>query len=191
VPWLPQTVLLPVRQRGLDPDDPRRAAGALAGTGRALLDRNPDIVLHHMHDPNQDRLTLRRMAYFRVKRRTLGPAYETFLTEHLQSGGEIIVTECGLRWPVTHLGDRQVVQFGAVGGIPPEEYRTGSDRVTAYLRRYGASRDRWTAPAPDGEAPEAEWASSPRWVRTSPCSPSGMVSGYAGLCSTSPRRSAP
>ncbi|WP_203833448.1 hypothetical protein, partial [Actinoplanes regularis] len=34
-----------------------------------------------MHDPNQDRLTLRRITYFRVKRQKLGPAYERFLTD--------------------------------------------------------------------------------------------------------------
>jgi len=42
LPWLPQTLLLPVRQRGISPDEPQRAAVALAGTARALLDRNPD-----------------------------------------------------------------------------------------------------------------------------------------------------
>jgi len=161
VPWLPQTLLLPVRQRGLSPDEPQRAAEALAGTARALLDRNPDLVLHHMHDPNQDRLTLRRMAYFRVKRRRLGPAYEKFLTDHLEPGGLIIVAECGKRWPVTHLGDRHLFQFGAVGGMPPEEYREGSERVTDYLRRYRTGKTRWIAPPPDADAPEAEWGFEP------------------------------
>ena len=161
VPWLPQTLLLPVRQRGLSPDEPQLAARAFAGTARALLDRNPEIVLHHMHDPNQDRLTLRRMAYFRVKRRTLGPAYEKFLIDHLEPGGLVIVAECAKRWPVTHLGERYLFQFGAVGGIAAEEYRTGSDRVADYLRRYRAGRTRWTAPPADGDAPEAEWGFEP------------------------------
>jgi hypothetical protein len=161
LPWLPQTLLLPVRQRGLSPDEPQRAAEALAGTARRLLDRNPDLVLHHMHDPDQDRLTLRRMAYFRVKRRRLGHAYEKFLTDHLEPGGVIVVAECGKRWPVTHLGDRHLFQFGAVGGMPPEEYREGSERVTDYLRRYRTGKTHWTAPAPDGDAPEAEWGFEP------------------------------
>jgi hypothetical protein len=161
VPWLPQTLLIPVRQKGIPPDEPHRAAHAFDGTARALLDRNPDLVLHHMHDPNQDRLTLRRMAYFRVKRTRLGKAYEHFLTERLEPGGTIVVAECGQRWPVTRIGERHVFQFGATGGIPAAEYRDGSDRVAAYLRRYGVRAPGWQAPPADAEAPEAEWGFEP------------------------------
>jgi hypothetical protein len=161
-PWLPQTVLLPVRRRGISPDDPQRAAHAFDRTARALLEHNPDLVLHHMHDPNQDRLTLRRMAYFRIKRTRLGAAYEQFLTDVLEPGGTIVLSECGQRWPVTTLGERHLFQFGAVGGMPPQEYRDGSPRVAAYLRRYGAPAGEWAAPPADAEAPEAEWGFEPR-----------------------------
>jgi hypothetical protein len=160
-PWLPQTVLLPVRQRGISPDEPMRAAHAFDATARALLDGNPGLVLHHMHDPNQDRLTLRRMAYFRVKRTTLGPAYEKFLTDTLEPGGVIVLAECGQRWPTTRIGDRHVFQFGAIGGMPPEEYREGGARVADYLRRYRAGVSRWQAPPADGDSPEAEWGFEP------------------------------
>jgi hypothetical protein len=161
VPWLPQTVLLPVRQRDISPDDPQRAAHAFDRTARALLDRNPDLMLHHMHDPNQDRLTLRRMAYFRIKRTRLGAAYEQFLADVLEPGGTILLAECGQRWPVTTIGERHLFQFGAVGGMPPQEYRDGSPQVGGYLRRYRAPVERWTAPPADAEAPEAEWGFEP------------------------------
>lgn len=161
VPWLPQTVLLPVRQRGICPDDPAGAVHAFDRTARALLDGNPDVVLHHMHDPNQDRLTLRRMAYFRIKRTRLGRAYEKFLTDVLEPGATILVAECGQRWPTTRIGERHVFQFGAVGGMPPQEYRDAGPRVAAYLRRYDASVTRWQAPDADGESAEAEWGFEP------------------------------
>jgi hypothetical protein len=157
VPWLPQTLLLPVRQRKVSPDDPTRAAHAFDRTARALLDRNPDLVLHHMHDPNQDRLTLRRMAYFRVKRTRLGRAYERFLTERLAPGAPIVVAECGQRWPATTIGDRHLFQFGGVGGMSASEYYDGSPRVADYLRHYGVPMRRWTPPPADTEAAEAEW----------------------------------
>lgn len=157
IPWLPQTLLLPVRQRGIDPDRPDHAVHAFDRTARALLDRNPDLVLHHMHDPNQDRLTLRRMAYFRVKRTRLGAAYRRFLTDRLEPGGTILLTECRQRWPVTTIGERHLFQFGAIGGMTPDEYREDSPRVRDYLRRYQAPVERWNAPPADTDAPEAEW----------------------------------
>jgi hypothetical protein len=126
-----------------------------------LLDANPDVALHHMHDPNQDRLSLARMTYFRLKRRQLGSAYTDFLVEALPRGATLIVADCRLRWPVTRVGERHVFQFGALGGMPAEEFHTGSERVRAYLRRYGSRYERWDPPAPDDDAPEAEWGFDP------------------------------
>jgi hypothetical protein len=157
IPWLPQTVLLPVRQRAIGVDRPSDAARALDAPARALLDRNRDIALHHMHDPNQDRLSLRRMAYFRVKKTALGPAYASFLRSSLEADGVILVANCRRRWPTTRIGDRHVFQFGAVGGMEAPEYHDGSHRVAAYLRRYADGLTRWDGPTPDGDSPEAEW----------------------------------
>lgn len=156
-PFLPQTFLLPVAQPQVHPDDPRHGLAAARGPARLLLDANPDIALHHMHDPNQDRLSLARMTYFRLKRRRLGPAFAGFLAEVLPRGATVYVADCRLRWPVTRLSDRHVFQFGALGGMPPREFHEGSERVADYLRRYGSALRRWDPPAPDGEAPEAEW----------------------------------
>jgi hypothetical protein len=75
-PLLPQTLLLPVR-RDVGVDDPEPDIAAVRGMARDLLDRNPDLVVHQMFDPCQDRLTLKRFSYFRVKRLKLGPAYES------------------------------------------------------------------------------------------------------------------
>jgi hypothetical protein len=161
VPWLPQTLLVPVRQETDLTDDPLRAEHAFDATAQALLDRNPDVALHYMHDPNQDRLALRRIAYFRVKRIRLGPAYERFLTDVLEPGGTILLAECGHRWPTTRLGDRHVFQVGGFGGMPPPEYHTGSLRVADYLRRYRAGVQRWPTPVPDTDSPEAEWGFEP------------------------------
>jgi hypothetical protein len=160
IPYLPTTFLLPVRQRGGDPDDPRRGLESGLDPAVRLLDANPDVDLHHMHDPNQDRLSLRRMTYFRIKRRTLGPALTRFLEDRLAPGATIFVSEGRLRWPVTRIGARHVFQFGALGGMDAEEFHSGSARVAEYLRRYGAGRTRWDPPEPDEEAPEAEWGAA-------------------------------
>jgi pimeloyl-ACP methyl ester carboxylesterase len=164
-PYLPQTFLLPVRQPRVHPDDPRAGLAAGRGPGRIVLDSNPDVALHHMHDPNQDRLSLARMTYFRLKRRRLGPAFTGFLTDSLPRSATLVVADGGLRWPVTRLGDRYVFQFGAFGGMPPQDYRAGGDRVADHLRRHGSYRRGWDPPPADDEAPEAEWGLDPALLR--------------------------
>ncbi|MBX9397325.1 hypothetical protein K4749_28000 [Streptomyces sp. TRM72054] len=160
IPWLPQTFLVPVRQR-VDPDDPAEALRVALGPARTVLDRNPDIQLHHMHDAVQDRLMIRTMTYFRVKRLRLGPAYERFLRDRLPPGGTVFVIDCQRTWPTRRIADRHLFQHGAVGGATEDEYRHGGPRVAHYLRRYGSARERWEAAEPDGRSPEAEWGFEP------------------------------
>ena len=156
MPWLPQTFLIPVRQR-VHPDDPTTAMEEGIEPGRALLEANPDIALHHMHDAVQDRMMVRALTYFRYKRRTLGPAYERFLTENLAPGGDIVLVECGTDWGTTRIGPRHVYQHGAVGGATEDEFHHGSDRVEEYLAAHDSPVRRWDGPEPDGRSPEAEW----------------------------------
>ncbi|WP_433447176.1 hypothetical protein ACQPXS_04640 [Streptomyces sp. CA-142005] len=159
--WLPQTLLLPVRRRGVAPDDPRGDLAAVHESGRALLAANPDLVLHHMHDPNQDRLMIAGMTYFRVKWRRIPLAYRRFIRDRLSPGGLLVIADCTLRWPTTRIDDRYVFQFGALGDATPEEYHQGGPRVADLLARYGAPARRWDPPAADGESPEAEWGLDP------------------------------
>lgn len=160
IPWLPQTFLVPVRQR-VHPDEPKEALRIGLEPGRRLLEHNPDLQLHHMHDANQDRLMIRAMTYFRVKRRRLGERYERFLEQHLPPGGTIIVTECERSWPVVRISDRHVFQHGALGGATEEEFYHGSERVGEYLYRYRSRYRRWDSPESDERAPEAEWGFEP------------------------------
>lgn len=161
IPWLPQTFLVPVRRGKVDVDDSRGDLAWGQKHGPALLGVNPDLTLHQMHDPNQDRLMLQRMAYFRVKRTRLGDAYERFLRETLPPGGTIFLVECQKRWPTTRAGERHIFQHGALGGATVEEFFQGGERVREYLKRYGPRRSRWNPPEPDGESPEAEWGFEP------------------------------
>jgi hypothetical protein len=160
-PFLPQTFLIPVRRSGIDADDPAADCAWGREPGRRLLEANPDLQLHHMHDANQDRLMIQRMTYFRVKRRSLGARYTRFLEQRLRPGGTIFVVECERRWPVRIVGPRHYFQPGAMGGLEPEEYLHGSPRVADYLARYGSRRRRWEPPPTDDEQPEAEWGFEP------------------------------
>jgi hypothetical protein len=157
VPWLPQTFLCPVRSLRSDPDDAR--AGFIKGQAivDSILRAQPNVSVHHMHDPNQDRLMLKTMSYFRLKHRALPRAYRDFLDRVLPRGGTLYIDECAKRWPVTRTSERSVFQFGAVGGLEAEEYFRGSERVRDYLARYHVDRVRWAPPDPNDTSPEAEW----------------------------------
>ncbi len=158
MPWLPQTYLIPVQHQGqIDPDDPKGALEWGLRHAQPLLEANQDLQLHHMHDPSQDRLTIRGMTYFRVKRLRLGSLYEGFLENALPPGGTIFLVECQRTWPTTQIGDRHIFQFGALGGANLNDFFEGNEQVAEYLKRYGSQRRRWEPPDPDGERPEAEW----------------------------------
>jgi hypothetical protein len=144
---LPQTVLVPVRRPDADPEDAMAALDFGVRHGARLLDTNPDVDLHHMHDANQDELSSSRMAYFRVKWRRLPTAYERFLRERLQPGGPIVLVRDNSSWPVTRVAERHVFQLGAQGGMSAEEYLSAPD-----------------VPAPDEDAAEAEWGLSERFA---------------------------
>lgn len=162
IPWLPQTFLLALdRGQKMDPDDPEQDMNWGAGLAPLLLENNPELQLHHMADPNQDRLMLQRMGYFRVKYRSLPEAYRRFLRRNLRPGGRILSVECELTWPAVRCGERHVFQFGGLGGLSANEYLQGSERVRRFLRNEGASRKTWHPPAPNERAPEAEWGFEP------------------------------
>lgn len=139
-PWLPQTLLVPVRRPGADPEDYRSAAEFGARHAPALLDANPGVRLHHMHDANQDRLSASQMAYFRVKWHRLPDAYRRFLDGRLAPGAPVVLVRDTSSWPVTRYGDRHVFQAGARGGMPVDDYLAAPG-----------------VPAPDDTAAEAEW----------------------------------
>jgi hypothetical protein len=161
MPLLPQTLLLPLARPGVSPDDPRGDIVAARPVAEALLEHNPELVVHHMSDPNNDRLTLAKFAYFRVKRTSLGPVYERFLRGRIEPGGTLFLIESGHRWPTTRISERYYFQFGGIGGLTPEEYCHGGERVADFLRREGSDRQEWNPPDPDGLRPEAEWGFEP------------------------------
>ncbi len=161
IPWLPQTFLVVIGRHGVDPDDPRAEMQWGIEPGRAFLEANPDLQLHHMQDPCQDRLMVRHMAYFRPKRLRLGPVYEQFLRDCLAPGGTIYVAECELSWPTVQVEERHFFQHGGLGATRPQEYFHGGPRVAEYLRRYGIRRRKWDPPLPDAIRPEAEWGFEP------------------------------
>jgi hypothetical protein len=158
IPLLPQTFMIPVSRPGyLSVDEPKRTMDWGLKPGEAFLKNNPYFKLHHMFDPSQDRLTLEKITYFRVKMLRMLLEYERFIVNNLQEGGTIIVSDCTRKWPVTTISDRFIFQFGALGGATEDEFLKGGERVEKFLENYDSHVRRWDSPEPDSEQPEAEW----------------------------------
>lgn len=157
IPWLPQTYLMPVAHRRLDPNDVETELSRMRELAHQFLGAHPDVQLHHMHDPSQDRLMVQLMSYFRLKYLRLPAAYKDFLKQCLEPGATICIVNCELYWPTTRLAERYIFQMGALGGPTADEYLHGGPRVAAFLEETRASVRQWTAPKPDGQRPEAEW----------------------------------
>jgi hypothetical protein len=160
-PFLPQTILVAVKDVATHPDEPIAAMDALRPTTRLVARNNPEVSVHHMHDPAQDRPMLQAMAYLRLKRQRLGRAYERFLEQRLSPGATIIQLECERTWRTRAVGDRAYFQFGALGGVSEEEYHDTGERIAEYLEAQGSHRRNWEPPEVDARRPEAEWGWDP------------------------------
>lgn len=158
VPWLPQTFLIPVQTpKSLSVDDPVSRMEWARSPAVTLLNANPNLQLHHMMDPNQDRPMLEAVSYFRVKQRGLDACYRKFISEHLADNGTIIVINCQKHWQTTQVDERHFFQFGGMGGTPPDDYFNDNAIVKQFLKDAGANVKAWEAPRADIVMPEAEW----------------------------------
>ena len=158
IPWLPQTMLIPIRKPStISVDEPLKTMEWAIEPGEAFLRANPYWQLHHMIDPVHDRLRSEHIAYFRTKKLRLGGWYERFIRERLRPGGTLLIFDCQKQWEAVTIGDRHYFQLGGDGGIEDQEYYQGSDRIAAYLQAQQADINPWDTPTPTGKQPEAEW----------------------------------
>jgi hypothetical protein len=89
--------------------------------------------------------------------------YRKYLQNKLKPGGTIVYLNCEARWLHYKLGARRVYQIGGWGGISPQEFIEGSERIDYALVNSG-SKHRGGWEISDQEpvvGPESEWGSEP------------------------------
>ena len=123
---------------------------------------NPGLLTIQHYDPVHDGWLTRFLNHLRFKLLDIPEAYVRFIRGRLQPGGAIVFLEGGAEWLRYRLGERSVFQVGGWGGIPPEEFLEGSERIQAYARRIGLTHTDWRLPDhPLEPGPESEWGSEP------------------------------
>jgi hypothetical protein len=160
IPWLPQTLLICLRHAN-DPDEPKQVMDWGKAPAQRLLANNPGVSVYQMHDPNQDRVKVPRVVYFRLKQTRLSDRYKQFLVENLAPGATLFLLECQYTWLATRVSDRHFFQVGGAGMLSPEDYFDHSQQVAEFLRQHHSSYQYWEPPVPDGKFPESEWGFDP------------------------------
>ncbi len=160
IPWLPQTLLTCVRHSA-DKDRPEQHLNWATPRLQGLLHNNPELRVYQMHDPNQDRLKVGRVAYFRLKRTQLGNAYKQFLKERLEPGATLFILDCQSTWLGTSVSDHHFFQVGGEGTLSSEAYIRPSEQIARFLHRRGSRHHHWNPPEPNGYWLESEWGFDP------------------------------
>lgn len=158
-PFLPQAFV--VSLKGGSPDgEVRRYLNRSLERARRIAAENPGLLTIQHYDPIHDGWLTRYVNHLRFKLLDLPPAYAAFLRERLEPGGAVIFLEGGAQWLRYRLGERSVFQIGGWGGIPPEEFLAGSERIRLYARRAGLKFSNWKLEEfPLEQGPESEWGS--------------------------------
>lgn len=161
-PYLPQPFILGLR--GGSPDESvehHLIRTTLAAD--AILKHNPKVRAIAHFDPIHDGWLTRSVSHLRLKLIDLPDAYHSFINKYLMPGGTLLYLDCSAQWLQFPLSDRFTLQVGGWGGIPPEEFIAGSERIDQALAASGSPhRGGWRLAGVDPEwAPESEWGSEP------------------------------
>lgn len=107
-----------------------------------IVQTNSDLHAIIHYDPLHDRFIVKQTGFIRVKLLSLHEAYREFLLRTLKPGGSIILVGCKFPWLQYEIDDRITFQLGGLGGVTPDEYYNGSERIEKYINeeRRGSER---------------------------------------------------
>lgn len=113
MPWLPQTIMLPLRwEPGCWSSLPAAAALGIQAAA-AFHGRNPEVALHQSYDEWPGPAAGSGAPRMRAKLRRLPGAYEHFLDSSVAADGIVILLQDESVWPTTRLSDRHVLHLGS------------------------------------------------------------------------------
>ena len=160
-PFLPQAFVTTIKQGSLTGDVDEYLHRSLT-TCLRIADENPGLITIQHYDPVHDGWMTRFVNHIRFKLLSLPTAYTDFFKAKLQPGGAIVYLDGGASWLRYRVGPRSVFLVGGWGGISPEEFLEGSDRLGVYARSAGLSKTDWKLSGyPLERGPESEWGSEP------------------------------
>ena len=159
-PFLSQHFLLTIREKERNPDDIYRILKSGLDTAQKLNKINGkdiEIIIHY--DPVHDRFLLKYLDTIRFKIRKLPQAYREFMLKHMEKEGTILFFDVKYMWKHYRVEDNITFQIGGLGGISPDEYLFGSERLRKWLHSQRSKVESWNL---NNEYsletyPESEW----------------------------------
>lgn len=159
-PFLSQHFLLTIKEKERNPDDIQRIFKSGLEVAQKLNEINgKDIETIIHYDPVHDRFLLKYLDTIRFKIRKLPQAYREFMLKHLEKEGTILFFDVKYMWKHCRIEDNITFQVGGLGGIPPDEYLSGSERLKKWLQHQRSKVDSWNLnnEYPLETYPESEW----------------------------------
>jgi hypothetical protein len=160
-PFLPQPFILGLKG-GTRDDQLQTYLERVKPIAEDILQNNPQVRAIAHFDPVHDGWLTRSMCHLRLKLIGLPAGYREFIQRRLKPGGTIVYVDCSAQWLQFKLGERLELQVGGWGGISPEEFIEGSDRIDRFLAESGSNhRGGWRPPDVEPAwRPESEWGSA-------------------------------
>ncbi len=160
-PFLPQAFVLTLRG-GSPKGDAQEYFQRCEHASLELASKYPEVITIQHFDPIHDGWLTKSVNHLRIKLLGLPKLYQDFIQEHLAPGGVVVFLDCGAKWLRYRVGERSFFQVGGWGGIPAEEFLTGSRRIEDYCQRENFSHTSWKLNSfPLEEGAESEWGSEP------------------------------
>jgi hypothetical protein len=160
-PFLPQAFVVTLKGGSLTGDVNEYLHRSL-DTALRIAAENPGLMTIQHYDPIHDGWLTSFVNHLRFKLLDLPPAYAEFIRTKLTPGGALVYLEGGASWLRYRLGERSIFQVGGWGGISPEEFLEGSQRIRDYAKRAGLKYSDWRLTNYELErGPESEWGCEP------------------------------
>lgn len=159
-PFLSQHFLLIIREKERNPDDIQtifKSGLDAAQTLKEINGKDIETIIHY--DPVHDSFLLKYLDTIRFKIRKLPQVYREFMLKHVEKEGIILFFDVRYMWRHYRVEDNITFQVGGLGGISPDEYLSGSERLRKWLCPQRSKVDSWNLnnEYPLETYPESEW----------------------------------
>jgi hypothetical protein len=160
-PFLPMNYSLAIRHEHINPDNSTEHIEIAKKRAEYFLKSDENIQIIHEYDPVHQRFRVKNGTLLRFRMMKLPDAYKRFIKMHLAQNGTIVFVESRIGWRQYRLADRLYHQVGRPGGIPCDEYLTGSKRLELFREKFLLDKATYRLRLKDEILPEACYGMTP------------------------------